>query len=228
MRELSIFCDESGGMHGTSKYRIVVLLFHDQGIDIQEHIARYCLDLANKGLEDIPFHASPLMNGKRPYDQLDPASRRKMFASFSYFQSRLPYKYMLFAYKRSEIPGEVEYIARLRRDLVIFLSDNLGYFQSFDKVKIYYDDGQQTITNALHAAFEYELSKEALLYKNASPREYRLSQVADYLCTLELAALKFDANEITATDEMFFGLSAPKFKRDYLKKVRKKLLYAKA
>ncbi len=119
--------------------------------------------------------------------------------------------------------GENKYIARLKKDLVVFLSNNLDYFQSFDKVKIYYDDGQQTITNALHAAFEYELSKQALMYRNASPKEYRLSQVADYLCTLELTALKFDACEITSTDEVFFGLSATTFKRDYLKKVRKKL-----
>ncbi len=224
MRELSIFCDESGGMNGTSKYRLVVLVFHDQGDDFSRDIARYQFDLANKNLNDIPFHASPLMYGKPPYDGIEMAVRRKMFASFSCFQRGLPFRYVCFAYKRSEVQGENKYVARLRRDLVVFLSDNLDFFQSFDKVKIYYDDGQQTITNALHAAFEYEFSRQALLYKNASPKEYRLSQVADYLCTLELTALKFDAHEITATDEAFFGLSAATFKRNYLKKARKKLL----
>ena len=223
-RELSIFCDESGGMDGTSKYRLVSLVFHDQADDIASHISCYQQDLLSKGLEDIPFHASPLMYGKPPYDALDIAFRRRMFASFSFFQRKLPFRYVCFAYKRSEVSGEDKYIARLRRDLVVFLSDNLDYFHSFGKVKIYYDGGQQTISNALHAAFEYELSKEAILYRNASPKEYRLSQVADYLCTLELTALKFDAHEITSTDEAFFGLSAAAFKRDYLKKARKKLL----
>ncbi len=223
-RELSIFCDESGGMGGMSKYRLVTLVFHDQSDDISECISRYRKDLSNKGLEDIPFHASPLMYGKPPYGGIDIADRRRMFASFSYFQRGLPFRYAFFAYKRSEVDGEYRYIARLKRDMVVFLSDNLDYFQSFDKVKIYYDGGQRTITNALHAAFEYELSKEAVLYRNASPKEYRLSQVADYLCTLELAALKFDAREITSTDEAFFGLSATTFKRNYLKKARKKLL----
>lgn len=47
------------------------------------------------------------------------------------------------------------------------------------------------------------------MYRRASPLDYRLSQVADYICTLELAALKFDAGETTATDEAFFGLSVP-------------------
>ena len=147
-----------------------------------------------------------------------------MFASFAFFQKTLPFWYAVFSYKRSEIQGEDRYIARLKKDLVVFLADNLEFFQSFDLVKIYYDDGQRTITNALHAAFEYELSKQALLYRKASPKEYRLSQVADYLCTLELTALKFDAHETTSTDEAFFGISATTFKRDHLKKARKKLL----
>jgi hypothetical protein len=31
----------------------------------------------------------------------------------------------------------------MRRDLVIFLFDNLGYFQRYDTIKVYYDDGQR-------------------------------------------------------------------------------------
>lgn len=222
MRELSIFCDESGGMDGISKYRIVALVFHEQSDQISEAIARYESDLLNKGLEDIPFHASPLMYGKQPYRTIDLPSRRKMFASFSYFQTKLPFTYAVFSYKRNEFQNESEYIARLRKDLVVSLSNNLDYFQSFDTIKIYYDGGQPTITKALHDALEYELAKQALLYKDASPKDYRLSQVADYICAIELAALKFDAHEITATDEAFFGLSTVTFKRNYLAKIRKK------
>lgn len=223
-KEVSAFVDESGGMNGTSKYRLVTLVFHEQDAPIGDAISRYEADLAAKGLPDIPFHAGPLMYGKDAYRNLDLAARRRLFASFSYFQRKLPYRYHTFAYRRSEFADERAFMARLRRDLVVFLADHLERFQSFDDVKVYYDDGQQTISHALHEALEYEISAQALLYRRASPLDYRLSQVADYICTIELTALKFDAGETTATDEAFFGLAAPKFKRDYLKKVRSKLL----
>lgn len=224
MLDLSVFCDESGSTNGASRYRIVTLVFHNQSNDISEYILNYQRDLKGKQLQDIPFHAGPLMYAKGSYEHIDLALRRRMFASFSFFQNKLPYKYVSFIYKSSELKDEQFFMARLKRDLVVFLADNLSFFQSFERVKIYYDDGQKTISKALHAAFEYELSKEAILYKGGNPCEYRLSQVADYLCTLELTALKFESHETTATDEKFFGKSTAVFKRDYLKKVRKKLL----
>lgn len=225
MLEPSVFCDESGGMDGNSKYRIVTLVFHNQDYEISQCIKAYEQDLNNKGIPNIAFHTGPLMFGKPPYDIYDIAARRRMLASFSFFQSRLPFQYHSFVYKRSDFKNEQAFMAGFKRDLVVFLADNLDYFQSFNQIKLYYDNGQQTITNALHAALEYELSKQVLLYKDdVTPTKYRLSQVADFLCTIELLALKFDNSEISGTDEKFFGLSAVTFKRNYLKKIRKKLL----
>jgi hypothetical protein len=47
--------------------------------------------------------------------------------------------------------------ARMRRDIVNFVFDNLDWFQSFDEVPIYYDEGQDAVTHALHEAFDYLL-----------------------------------------------------------------------
>ena len=69
------------------------------------------------------------------------------------------------------------FTARFKRDLVVFLTDNLEYFQNFEHVNIYYDNGQQMVTAALHSALDFILSKDAILYRMASAREYRLSQV---------------------------------------------------
>ncbi len=224
MRELSIFCDESGGEGGHSKYRLVTLVFHNQADSLENHIRTYQNALSAKGLPDIPFHASPLMNGHDSYENMESPDRRQLLTHFFIFQRALPFRYRTFAYKRSEVQDEVIFTARLRKDLVVLLGDNLEFFQGFDKVKIYYDGGQGTVTKALHAAIDYELSKEAILYKDASPIDYRLLQVADFICALELTAIKFDNHEITATDERFFGYSAGNFKKLYLRHIRKKRL----
>ena len=68
MKELSIFVDESGSQSGHSRFCLVALLFHDQSDSIDELMSAYELDLSTKGLPDVPFHASPLMNGHDDYE----------------------------------------------------------------------------------------------------------------------------------------------------------------
>lgn len=45
-------------------------------------------------------------------------------------------------------------------------------------------------------------------------------QVADYACGIELTAIKYQAHEQTATDNIFFGKWAD-LKRNHLKKLRR-------
>lgn len=114
-------------------------------------------------------------------------------------------------------------MARMRRDLINLIFDNLAYFQQFTTVKVYYDDGQSTVTSVLHDAIEYALYTNAITYRNAGPKEYRLAQAADLICTFELTAIKYSAREQTNTDTRFFG-ALGSFKKNYLKRIRKKLL----
>lgn len=50
---------------------------------------------------------------------------------------------------------------------------------------------------------------------------YRFSQVADYICILELEALKYGEGVEGRTSTLFFGTKR-QFERNYLKKIRKK------
>ena len=54
-------------------------------------------------------------------------------------------------------------------------------------------------------------------------RTFRLAQVADYLCAIELAAVKYGCGEQTETDVRFFGNRAA-FRRNWLKQARRKML----
>jgi hypothetical protein len=111
-------------------------------------------------------------------------------------------------------------MVRLKRDLVVFLADNIEFFQSFSTIKIYYDNGQHMITEAVHGAIDYALSKQATIYKMATPNNYRLFQLADFVCTLELTNIKYEKGESTSTDEKMFGTRAT-FRRNYFRHIRK-------
>ena len=109
----------------------------------------------------------------------------------------------------------------MKRDLTVYLLDHLDCLQQFDRVKVYYDGGQHDVSGMLHAAIEYSLAREAILLRDAAPSDYRLAQAADFVCGIELAALRYSSHESTQTDAIFFGGSSA-FKKNWLKHVRKK------
>ena len=93
------------------------------------------------------------------------------------FFRHLPVRYGLVVLRTREYGTVDDVAAAMRRRIVDFLFDNLAYFQAFDGVKIYYDDGQQSIVRALHKAIDYALSKNAVTYLPTSAADYRLSQI---------------------------------------------------
>lgn len=219
--ELSLFCDESGSDGLDSRWYLLTLVAHDQSDLIDDSIASYEKSLANKGLPCVAFHASPLMYGKDAYKNMPIETRKRLLSSFRVFFRHLPIRYWTLALelKEEETPDNIE--SAMRRELIAFLFDNLAFFQKYDVVKIYYDNGQQTVAEALHKAIDYALSKNAVVYKLAGQTDYRLAQAADYICTMELTALNFAGHKTTNTDEKFFG-SWSMFKKGILKEVRVK------
>lgn len=224
-KDLSIFVDESGDPGSESKYYIVTLVLHDQSDSLRKFESDYQSALREQGLPDIPMHASPLVNGHDEYRNMDVELRKKHLSAFRIFSQYLPFRYACFCYRKNQLSKDSSssnsFIQRIRKDLAIFFIDQLEYLQQFEAVKIYYDNGQALVTKALHDAVGYALSKEAIVYRDASPARYRFSQVVDYICTLELEALKYGEGSEGRTSTLFFGTKR-QFERNYLKKIRKK------
>lgn len=223
MAEISLFADESGECGTESKYYLLTLVFHEQDAVLDEQIALYERTLREKGLPDIPLHTSPLLNGNDEYRGMGIQDRKRLLQAFFTMLQHMPVKYHTFAYKKGDFESDAELIAKMRRDVVNLVFDNLEYLQRFDKVKVYYDDGQRAVTKSLHNAVEYALASGVVMYRDGNPREYRLAQAADLICALELTALKYEAKKSTKTDDRFFGAFGS-FKKNYLKKIRKMLM----
>ena len=220
MEELSIFVDESGDAGETSTYYLITIVLHDQSEDIGQILAPYEADLRVRQIDDIPMHLGPLLNGNDDYKGLGVSTRKALLNGFRVMAGKLPFQYMTFAYRKSEFAGYESLFNSMKRDLILSIFDNIDFFQKFGKIKVYYDNGQSVVTNALHDAVEYALAREAVIYRDAEPADYRLFQLADYICTLELTALKYQAHADTATDRLFFGQWGS-FKKNYFKKLRK-------
>lgn len=180
--------------------------------------------MADYGLPDVPFHAGPLLTGHDAYEGMSLSERKSLLGLFVIMTRRLPITYRTFVHRKSDFDDNRQrFEAQLKRDIVNLLLAHLSDFHSYGTVKVYYDGGQQIVTDALRGGIEYALSIDAIVYRDASPRDYRLEQVADFLCTLELTCEKFRNGEQTETDNKFFG-DWKSFRVNYLKPIRRKRL----
>lgn len=200
---------------------MLTLVFHDQAESITEAVTGYEARLARADLPNIPFHSEPLINGHKDYANLGISQRKAMLAYFSSFVRKLPISYTTFAYRRSEFADLDKLTERMRRDISEVLLNHLGFFQSFDDVKVYYDNGQDIVKRALDRSISKVLSKGVVQRRKTSMTDYRLEQVADYLCTIELALVKYEAKEDGETYNKFFG-GIGRFKKNWLKQARGK------
>ena len=223
MSELSIFIDESGDKTTPAQYFILTLVLHDQSKSIANDISVYEQSLANADIPNIPFHSEPLLNGHGDYEDMTLEHRKKILSAFSSLVRFLPINYKSFVYKRSYFDSIEKLAVRMKRDISLTFSDNLEFFQSFNHVKIYYDNGQDIVKRAIYESVESILSKQAVIKKRTTMTEYRLAQVADYLCTIELAAVKYAAKENGGTYDKFFG-GVGTFKKNWLKQARRKAI----
>ena len=71
------------------------------------------------------------------------------------------------------------------------------------KVILYYDNGQKEINNILNTVFATELSAHET--RLAYQKDYRLSQVADMICTLKLLEDRANNNSLCRSEELVFG-----------------------
>lgn len=221
MRELSIFIDESGSDGLDGSYYLLALVLHEQGRLPREGNSAIRTVPTRQGVAKRSAVHDPLLYRKKGYEGMDEETRKRLLSSFRVFSRHLPIRHACLALNTKGFTSPDDVTVGMRRALVDFMFDHLEYLQGFNDIKVYYDDGQHSIARAIHGAVEYALSKNAVILKKASPADYRLGQAADYICTVELAALRYRDKRTTATDEKFFG-SWSRFRRDVLKEVRAK------
>lgn len=218
MRELSVFCDESGdfGTYGPhSPYYIVSLVFHDQSIDIQREIPYLEQSISNIGFSrSLTIHTAPLIRREAEFVNVGMEKRRKLFDALFSFYRHCGITFQTFVVEKRKFGSGEDLVMRLAKIMGEFLRNNLSYFQSFDRVVIYYDKGQKEITRTLKIIFSANMSN--VEFRIVQPEQYRLFQVADLACTLELLQLKY-ANKALSPSERDFFVNPKRLKKTYLR-----------
>lgn len=221
---LSVFIDESGdfGPYEThSPYYLVTMILHDQNTDISENIKIFDSHLKNLGYQNHAIHTGPLIRRESVYSYDLVEERKHIFNALFNFARKLTFQYSCIKVRKSECPDVITLTSKLSKSLVNILRSNESLWNSFDKIIIYYDNGQIELTKILTSVFSTLYT--SVEFRKVRPVDYKLFQIADLICTMELLAEKSSNNSFTHSEMDFFG-NIRNFKKNYLKHIRKKML----
>ena len=224
-KTLSIFIDESGdfgAFDDKAPYYIVAMVLHNQQIDISSDINNLDLQVYDLGFPPHAIHVGPIIRMESIYERYeDPGNRRKLLNALYHFTRKLDINYLSPYVKKSECSDFIQLNAKLSREISTQIRDNLDFFNSFDSIIVYYDNGQNELTKILTSVFNTLFAN--VEFRRVIPSEYKLFQVADLICTWELLALKAEDKSFTKSETEMFG-SSREFLRNRYKLIQKKKL----
>ncbi len=219
---LSVFIDESGDFgpyEPHAPYYIVSIVLHEQSKDITDNINVLDFHMRNLSYDKHAIHVGPLIRRESIYENDLMEERKRLFGALFNFTRILPVSYICAKIKKSECADVVQMTTKLTKAIAKVLKEHSDYFDSFDKIIVYYDNGQVELTKILTTLFN------ALLYnvefRKVTPVEYKLFQVADMICTLELLNEKAKSGSFSRSETEFFH-SPRDFNKNYYKWISRK------
>ena len=196
------------------------MVFHDQNDDISQSIKKFNSELALLGFDSQHcIHNGPIIRREAPYEYLDIKERRHIFNKMVAFTRQLNISFKCFHIEKKHISDSIEASGKLSKQLSAFIRENYNDFFAYDIIKVYYDNGQVELTRILSSVLSVLLPQ--VEFRKVLPSEYRLFQVADLICTLELIRLKMDSKTISRHELAFWGKESD-FRKNYLKRVYQK------
>ena len=135
------------------------------------------------------------------------------------FFRHLDVKFQTFQLEKRRVLDEVDATGRLSKEISRVVKEHFNFFLSFDVVKVYYDNGQVQVNKMLASVFNALL--ENVEFRKVVPSDYRLFQIADLACSLQLVKTKMETKDLSNSEQMFFGAERV-LKKNYIKPFEEK------
>lgn len=217
MKRLNIFVDETGEFGygaGSSMLYGISFTFHEQDADISNELNNLNDRLKRIGYTGM-IHMADLIMHRGDYSKFDIKDRKSIFNAIYQFSRKIPVKYhTIIVDKRYIDSGDV-----LRKQIINeinqMIKNNEDYFDKFDKIVMYYDNGQKPLGYILDSLFIRFTSYEHRV--EFDHIEKRLFQVSDMLTYVDKAIYKHKKNIKYEKSELYF------FGNEELRKISKEL-----
>ncbi len=202
--ELDIYVDESGNLGNrttNSLYHVIGLVFKAKSSDISEEERKLEEVFSLLGYPNHCFHTGPLIHGDGDYSYTSLTIRQKLMRYFFAFYRKIDIAHKEFFVEKKNLDEE-EIHLRLAKEIRMFVTENLKYLTLFQKINIFYDNGQIIVSELLIEEFKSVLSNVEI--HKVKPSSCRLFQVADFVCTLRWLSIKAQHYALSKTEQMFF------------------------
>lgn len=222
MKELSIFIDESGDFGEVKErpaYYLVTFVFHDQKEDIRQQVLKLEESVRISGFHLEYIHTGPLIRREEVFANYSIDERRKLLYKMLNFVNVCPIRYITVAVDRKEAADKIKLSGKLAKEINTAFREYSDFFMEFDKVIVYYDNGQIELSAILNAVFSIYFSN--VEFRKAEPQKYRLLQAADFICSMELLKIKKNEKRLSKSEEKFF-YKPQELKKTFFKSIEKK------
>ena len=216
MKRLNIFVDETGEFGfgiGASELYGVSFTFHEQSDDITPELNKLNDRLNKIGYPNM-IHMADLIMKRNDYSKIPINKRKSIFNSIYQFSRRIPVKYKTIIIDKIYTDNGRILRQKLSLEINNMVKEHEKYFNKFDKIVMYYDNGQEVFigrdwgqempySEATAAVIDEEVKKHLIVaYKKAYTI---LSQNRDKLD--KVAAVLMEKEKITGEefDEIFGG-----------------------
>ena len=211
--------DESGDFDDYQEhcpFYIISFIFYNQECSITEQVEKLDRFLEYKNLNKHNIHTAPLIRKEKSYKDTDISLRSKLFRQLFNFVRSVDISYKTIVIDKRTYKNQMDMVKMITKELSSFIRDNYSFFQQFENIIVYYDNGQVQLNKTLVAIFG-AMFGENVDFRGIEPNNYKLFQAADLICTLELIKNKLSCGKsLTASEQKFFG-SASKLRKNYLK-----------
>lgn len=217
IKRLNIFVDETGefgyGMKSSMLYGIS-FTFHEQDNDISGELNNLNNRLMKIGYTNM-IHMSDLIMRRGDYSKFDIKMRKSIFNSIYQFSRKIPIKYHTIIIDKRFIDNGNVLRKQIINEVNQMIKNNEGYFNKFDKIVMYYDNGQEPLGYILDSLFiRFNSYEHRVKFDHV---EKRLFQVSDMLTYVDKAIYKHKKNIKYEKSELYF------FGNDELRRIAKEL-----
>lgn len=204
IQRLNIFIDESGDfgfVKGSSDLYAVSFTLHESSSSIKTE-----LKYLNEKLKTIDYngmiHLADLIAKRGDYSHFNFEKRTSIFWTIFYFSIRVKARLRTIIVDKKYINKKTQLNMAIAREIGKFINDNREYINSFDKVVIYYDNGQETLSTILDTLFASSPNIERRTEFDHTKK--RLFQVSDMLTVIDKLDYKRKNNISFTNAEKFF------------------------
>ena len=191
IKRLNIFVDETGefgfNSDGASRLYGISFVFHEQNNDISKEINNL-----NNRLDKLEYHnmihTAALIINKGEYKSIDAITRKEIFKNLFNFSRRIEAKYHTIIIDKKYINNNKTLKKKITLEISKMINNNLNYFNKFDKIVIYYDNGQIPLGKIIDSEFSIFNTKHIIDFDHT---EKKLFQIADMLTFID----KYDYKE---------------------------------